>query len=879
MDRQILNFTANEQILTCENPIRISTNKVNYIEAHFVLGQNWSGYDSVRAIWFNDFQTISTVLDSLGTCRVPFEVMKRKGCVKVNLVGSISEDDVLTDRLTSYPIVAVIVDCTAQIVGANTSPITPSEFEQFAQRVHADAERAEQGATNAEQSAQNASQSAQSAHDDKIAIEQAIAEVIQQIEDFEQVQVVVNTLPPSSQATSDFTDGVLTLGIPQGVKGDTGNGIQSITKTGTSGLVDTYTITFTDGQTTTFTVTNGAKGDTGNGIASIEKTSTVGLVDTYTITYTDGTTSTFTVTNGEKGDKGDTGEVSLSELEDATIVQTLSDNEPYHYRRTNNGNGAGHREYDMIVGGTIVWNQLVEHGNFDASTGWSGGGYGTISASDNIGSYILADAGYSARLERSFTPIVGHKMLASIDIKLPYTATGYTVITFQAGGYDGHIARGMPNANVWTHLVGIRNVVSADTTSGKVRYYVSAVDGSVGDVIQFKNAQIIDLTQMFGSTIADYIYSLEQSTAGSGVAWLKTHFPRLFDNGYQPYDSGSIKSVSGLQSHDMVGFNAWDEEWEVGSINTSGGQNTNSSTLIRSKNYIPVIPNETYWAKAPASSGGNLFYYDADKNYLSYVGFAVNTYYTIPSNARYVRFRMGSAYGTTYKNDICFNISDASIDGQYFPYEHHSCPLDSSVTLRGKYVLENGQLKAVGDVWKNDGNIDRTWAEVDLGSLRWVLHENGFFYAVLNSVYVPAASTNIANGVCERYVASTYGAVSNASTSETKVFAFGVGSFAHTVCIGDSAYSDATAFKTAMNGVYLVYELATPTTENATPYENPQWCDSHGTEEYVGSELPVGHNTDYPMTMVDCADGLGNGTYEARLTIANGVKTFTWQSV
>ena len=43
-----------------------------------------------------------------------------------------------------------------------------------------------------------------------------------------------------------------------GAKGDDGNGISSITKTGTSGLVDTYTITFTNGSTTTFTVTNGS---------------------------------------------------------------------------------------------------------------------------------------------------------------------------------------------------------------------------------------------------------------------------------------------------------------------------------------------------------------------------------------------------------------------------------------------------------------------------------------------------------------------------------------------------------------------------------------------------------------------------------------------
>lgn len=40
-------------------------------------------------------------------------------------------------------------------------------------------------------------------------------------------------------------------------------GIQTIAKTGTSGLVDTYTITYADATTSTFTVTNGAKGDTG----------------------------------------------------------------------------------------------------------------------------------------------------------------------------------------------------------------------------------------------------------------------------------------------------------------------------------------------------------------------------------------------------------------------------------------------------------------------------------------------------------------------------------------------------------------------------------------------------------------------------------------
>ena len=40
------------------------------------------------------------------------------------------------------------------------------------------------------------------------------------------------------------------------VVGGNGKGIESIVKTDTTGLVDTYTITYTNGDTQTFTVTN-----------------------------------------------------------------------------------------------------------------------------------------------------------------------------------------------------------------------------------------------------------------------------------------------------------------------------------------------------------------------------------------------------------------------------------------------------------------------------------------------------------------------------------------------------------------------------------------------------------------------------------------------
>ncbi len=131
--------------------------------------------------------------------------------------------------------------------------------------------------------------------------------------------------------------------------GKDGVGIVSINITSTEGNSDIYTITYTDGSTSNFKVTNGKdgaqgiqgepgedgrtpvisigengnwiidgvdtgfsaqgeKGETGNGIELIEKDKSEGNVDTYIIYFTDGTTSSFTVTNGENGEQGIQGE-------------------------------------------------------------------------------------------------------------------------------------------------------------------------------------------------------------------------------------------------------------------------------------------------------------------------------------------------------------------------------------------------------------------------------------------------------------------------------------------------------------------------------------------------------------------------------------------
>ena len=100
--------------------------------------------------------------------------------------------------------------------------------------------------------------------------EELLGNIAEDLSEIENLSVTITTLPAGSDATASYSNGVLSLGIPRGDKGETGatgatgatgNGIQSITKTGTSGLVDTYTILFTNGDTTTFEVTNGEDGE------------------------------------------------------------------------------------------------------------------------------------------------------------------------------------------------------------------------------------------------------------------------------------------------------------------------------------------------------------------------------------------------------------------------------------------------------------------------------------------------------------------------------------------------------------------------------------------------------------------------------------------
>ena len=297
MNKQSISFKADEQKLIKTGGIEhYASNIVAYIEATFDLGTNWSGYDSVRAVWSNDYLTdISTVLDPNGKCIVPTEVLTDTGNVTVNLVGSIADGDTLTDRLTTYPCKAVVVDADAKVEGEETESITPSQFEQFVEIVHDEVEQVTGMTAEAE------------------------------------------TLPAGSDATASYSDGVLSFGIPKGDKGEQGErgpegpqgpqgiqgpeGPQGETGATGNGIASTVlnpdytlTITFTDGTSYTTPSIRGAKGDTGDtGATGNGIQSTVLNADyTLTITFTDGTSYTTPSIRGEQGPAGPVSDVTVN---------------------------------------------------------------------------------------------------------------------------------------------------------------------------------------------------------------------------------------------------------------------------------------------------------------------------------------------------------------------------------------------------------------------------------------------------------------------------------------------------------------------------------------------------------------------------------------
>lgn len=136
---------------------------------------------------------------------------------------------------------------------------------------------------------------------------------------------------------------------------------------------------------------------------------------------------------------------------------------------------------------------------------------------------------------------------------------------------------------------------------------------------------------------------------------------------------------------------------------------------------------------------------------------------------------------------------------------------------------------------KSEWTVERKVGSVDLGSLTWYYYSSGnepFMYTAATALPNIKPSTNAL--LCSAYK-------TNGSAGEKRI----VSTSTTSIRIFDSSYTDPAAFKTAMSGVYLYYELATPTNDTPTSYSTIQL----GTAFTVGTEL----DSTFSMTSWDGA--------------------------
>ena len=142
-------------------------------------------------------------------------------------------------------------------------------------------------------------------------------------------RTILNSLVGSLNANGSMEGAIIGAKGDKGDTGDTGNGIQSVTKTSTSGLVDTYTILYTNGTTSTFAVTNGEDGTDGidgrDGADGHSPTITTSRVGNTVTILSDGE-SIGTVqdgadgTDGQDGQDGHTPTITASKTDKVTTV-------------------------------------------------------------------------------------------------------------------------------------------------------------------------------------------------------------------------------------------------------------------------------------------------------------------------------------------------------------------------------------------------------------------------------------------------------------------------------------------------------------------------------------------------------------------------------
>ena len=150
------------------------------------------------------------------------------------------------------------------------------------------------------------------------------------------------------------------------------------------------------------------------------------------------------------------------------------------------------------------WNQLINHGNFDAATGWTRYNTSTMSFSvaDNVGIVNVTGTQRQPLMYRTISAANTHKIYWTHTLRI----TCATPRNFRSGRlytpnqYFQSSAMSTNNFTDWRRLSGILTLDSAKTRIYVGFYGQTSSDTlAAGDKVEIKNVMLCDLTEIYGA--------------------------------------------------------------------------------------------------------------------------------------------------------------------------------------------------------------------------------------------------------------------------------------------------------------------------------------------------------------------------------------------
>ena len=541
----------------------------------------------------------------------------------------------------------------------------------------------------------------------------------------------------------------------------------------------------------------------------------------------------------------DTLQVDVNRIySDFTIIPNTPTEQEFTYKKSDEGViEKGVAVIDKVKGNSVVWNQLWQ--KEWASTATQSG----ITLTNNgDGSYTAnGTANGDIDFYAFIVPVIdNHKYLIK-GCPQGGSANTYS-FRLSSIGYD--YGEGKIGTNLQTQ---------------NIAYEFHFTNGVTCSNLVFR-PQIIDLTQMFG--------------AGNEPTTYKEFLqrkPKVADE--YAYNEGTIVNNK-VEKMITTGRNLFDSSTAINGktiIDETGVEVINS--LGWCSTFIPIIGGKSYFCKGVIAEGYayGVHTYDKDKQRINQFSIPLNgKIFVTPINAKYIRIH--GKYADTPANTAILNLSDASFNGQYAPYEKNELDLSWIKAIKdaeGVKLFEDG-IKSAATAYDEVGKdkaVKRLGVKVFDGTENWKFANNiegrltNVCFLHMDDDFGASSKGDVVNMICSNYeqLVGYHSEESLLSYFNTVIY-----NTLNQLTIKDSTYTTSVeTWKSHLADLYaqgnplkVVYELAEPIEVEYDEKNLTYPVIAGGTEEAIASE---------PSTPMRASITYGSNTVATILSLINRV--------